>query len=371
MKEKMPRAAKLNSKLRVSLVPKHPSPAAGRRMRLTAGAPAPNSEYHKQPGLAQMGVTADLHKTVNGVGIKIANLDGMADVSHPDLQGQVEQIKLYPGVYNNPRAHNHWHGTLTTGIMVAKADGKGIVGVAPGARVVNYVVHDDVGSWPWLDLCKRVFENIKVRNQAGANIKVVNLEYSTTDLSGVHVQAQPWLNGEIELLTRYRNDFVIVKACGNQGKVLRNPYYPPGHPGTNLKHLLMVVNVDATATRQVDSSMPGGACFYNRAVSRCVQGNYLADFCVSSPGTVLSTAPGGQYVALANGGGSSAMAHVSGAVALLFHYAAQIGKRLTPARAVSIIKRSSQNLGAAGIDGTYGYGLVNVPAAMALLRAEP
>lgn len=338
---------------------------------LSTAAQAQNYEYSGQGSLAQIGVTPALHGEVTGAGIRIANLDGSADVTHSDLAGQVTPIKLYSGVYRNPFAHNNWHATLTTGIMIARRNGMGTVGVAPGAHVVNYAVHDDRTSYPWVDRGKRVFANIVQRNAAGANIRIVNLEYSTTDESGPHVQAQPWLNGELELLDDYARDFVVVKASGNQGKALKNVYYPPGNPGTRLAHLIMVGNANASNARMSDSSFPGGACFYNIAVSRCVAGNYLSEFLVTSPGTVRVPVPGGGWTALPNGGGSSAMAHVAGALALLFQDAARRGKSLSPAQAVSIVKRSATDLGAPGTDGVYGRGMLNVPAALALSRSEP
>ena len=67
-------------------------------------------------------------------------------VDHPDLKGQVAQQRLFV-----PPPADTWavrHGTAMAGIIAAKNNGYGVIGVAAGARVVAMRVLDRRGSGP-------------------------------------------------------------------------------------------------------------------------------------------------------------------------------------------------------------------------------
>jgi subtilisin family serine protease len=75
----------------------------------------------------------DLHEIATGRGVRVAVIDSMVDRNHPDLAGQVEiEQNFVPGPSPAPEAH----GTGVAGIIAAKANGVGIVGVAPEARLL-------------------------------------------------------------------------------------------------------------------------------------------------------------------------------------------------------------------------------------------
>jgi len=56
--------------------------------------------------------------------------------------------------------------------------------------------------------------------------------------------------------------------------------------------------------------------------------------------------------------------HVTGAVAIVASNALQNNTPLTPTDIASILKRSATDLGSSGVDSVYGWGLLNVPAAL-------
>ncbi len=86
-----------------------------------------------QPAATEWRLSA-LHELATGRGVKVAVIDSMVDVSHPDLAGQVELARNF--VANQPAAPED-HGTGVAGIIAARADnGVGIVGVAPRARLL-------------------------------------------------------------------------------------------------------------------------------------------------------------------------------------------------------------------------------------------
>jgi hypothetical protein len=77
---------------------------------------------------------ADLHEIATGRDVRIAVIDSMVDLTHPDLVGQVMLSQNF--VVGRP-AVAETHGTGVAGIIAARADnGLGIVGVAPRARLM-------------------------------------------------------------------------------------------------------------------------------------------------------------------------------------------------------------------------------------------
>ena len=90
--------------------------------------------YPAQPAASQWHL-ADLHQLATGRGIKVAVIDSGIEARHPDLAGQVAVNRNF--VAGRPEAIEQ-HGTGVAGIIAAKADnGIGIMGVAPGARILG------------------------------------------------------------------------------------------------------------------------------------------------------------------------------------------------------------------------------------------
>lgn len=79
---------------------------------------------------------AALHATTTGRGVSIAQIDSGVEADHPDLRGQFRLVRNV--VADRPFAAEQ-HGTAVAGVIGAHADnGIGIVGVAPGARLLAY-----------------------------------------------------------------------------------------------------------------------------------------------------------------------------------------------------------------------------------------
>jgi subtilisin family serine protease len=76
----------------------------------------------------------ELQRAATGRGVKVAIVDSLVDVSHPDLSGQfLASENFVGGSPGRPEAH----GTHVAGLIGAKAgNGMGIAGVAPGARMM-------------------------------------------------------------------------------------------------------------------------------------------------------------------------------------------------------------------------------------------
>ena len=75
-----------------------------------------------------------VHKYNKGNNVKIGIIDTGIDYNHPDLRNNY--AGGYDFVNNDPDpSDDNGHGTHVTGIASAIADGKGVVGVAPKARI--------------------------------------------------------------------------------------------------------------------------------------------------------------------------------------------------------------------------------------------
>jgi hypothetical protein len=106
-------------------------------MRLYHGlgdARAPNDPLFLAQPTASAWRLADLHKLATGKDVLVAVIDSAVQRDHPDLAGQVAVSQDF--TTGPPRAAEQ-HGTAVAGLIAARADnGVGIVGVAPGARVL-------------------------------------------------------------------------------------------------------------------------------------------------------------------------------------------------------------------------------------------
>jgi hypothetical protein len=77
---------------------------------------------------------AELHRVATGRGISVAVIDSQIQLDHPDLAGQItERADFVPGHAVAAEAH----GTGIAGVISAReGNGVGIVGIAPGARLM-------------------------------------------------------------------------------------------------------------------------------------------------------------------------------------------------------------------------------------------
>jgi hypothetical protein len=121
--------------------------ALSRDQRITLAQPlqsfATNSSAYNDPyvglqrGFQQMDV-ADAHTVSRGDGVKIAIIDTGADTQHPDLLGNVVVAANFVDS-DEAQFRRDRHGTEVAGVIGAVANNhEGIVGIAPGARLMVF-----------------------------------------------------------------------------------------------------------------------------------------------------------------------------------------------------------------------------------------
>jgi subtilisin family serine protease len=90
-----------------------------------------------QRGFQQMDV-ADAHPWSRGEGVKVAIIDTGADILHPDLRGNIVTAANFVDS-DDQQFQRDRHGTEMAGVIAAVANNReGIVGIAPGARLLLF-----------------------------------------------------------------------------------------------------------------------------------------------------------------------------------------------------------------------------------------
>ncbi len=90
-----------------------------------------------QRGFQQMDV-AGAHPWSRGDGVKVAIIDTGADIQHPDLRGNIATAANFVDSDDQQFQHDR-HGTEMAGVIAAVANNReGIVGIAPGARLLLF-----------------------------------------------------------------------------------------------------------------------------------------------------------------------------------------------------------------------------------------
>ncbi|MDE2510390.1 MAG: S8 family peptidase [Elusimicrobia bacterium] len=151
-----------------------------------------------------------------GAGVKVAIIDTGIDLSHPDLAGKVDGG--YSAITKTERPEDYQddngHGTHVSGTIAALRDGKGVVGVAPKARLYAVKVLDADGSGNLSD----VIDGIVWAAKNGMQVANMSLG-APVDSDAMH-RAVRYAKGM---------GMVIVAAAGNSGGSVG---FPGAYPET-------------------------------------------------------------------------------------------------------------------------------------------
>jgi subtilisin len=242
----------------------------------------------------------------------VAIIDTGLDGTHPDLNVQPEGVRFY--TRKNTRVmdvkwqDDNGHGTHVGGIIGAKDNGIGIVGVAPGVRLWAVKVLDSGGSGP----VSTVLAGIDWVVQRAATFEVANMS-----LGGGFSQA---INDAVKAGTQA--GIVFVVAAGNSAWDAAN-YSPASEP--------TALTVSALDDNDGLPGSLGGLTAWGEYDDTLAQfSNYGEVVDVCAPGVeIYSTYPVsmGSYTIMS--GTSMAAPHVAGAAAL---YIARHGLQKNAAR---------------------------------------
>ena len=291
-----------------------------------------DAELDNTWGVKRIG-SGTVHDSGNtGTGVKVAIIDSGIDYTHSDLG--VNFAGGYDFVNNDSDPmDDNGHGTHVAGTVAAIKNGAGVVGVAPAASLYGLKVLNSSGSGS--------FSNVIAALQWAVDngIQVTNNSYGSGSDPGATTRAA------------FDNSAAVgiyhAAAAGNSGNC--------GGKGNNIGYPARYDSVVAVAATNQSDSRP---CF--SSTGPAVE--------LSAPGvSVNSTQLGGGYVEY--NGTSMASPHVAGAAALVI--AAGItdanGNGLINDEVRQVLNDTAEDLGDAGRDNKYGWGLVSAAAAVAAI----
>jgi hypothetical protein len=322
---------------------------------LAAAEPMPPvDEYAAQWGLGMIGAKAAHDRGYTGSGVTVGVVDSGVLPLHPDLVANLSDLS-YSGVTGLPvAADGNGHGTHVAGTIAATLNGVGMVGVAPGAKVAPLQLANDAGNIDQATL-DQVVSNVYAYGLANG-IEFYNNSWGSDPVmpaSGPDLEAARHYF-EVEnpnTLAAFRSaanaGSVLVWAAGNDG--LASVAYEPGLP-------VLYPELQANWIAVAAVGQTGEVTDYS---NRC---GIAAAWCLSAPGGdddqenggIYSTANDGTYVRMS--GTSMAAPHVTGALAI----ARQMFPNAKATDLAQLVLATATDVGAAGIDDVYGWGILNL-----------
>ena len=250
-----------------------------------------------QLGFREMDVAA-AHPWSRGEGIKIAIIDTGVDTGHPDLRGSIAAAANFVDA-DAVQFRRDRHGTEMAGVIAAVANnGEGIVGVAPGARLLVFKACWQTEADADAARCNSFTLARALVAAFDAHVQIINLSLAGPD--------DPLLHG-------------LIREGVHRGVIFVGAAPAAGILGVSLLHQPGVIEVSSA------ESPPG------------------PDSALFAPGReILTLLPGGRYDFAS--GDSLATAQVSGVVALL------LAKKpaLTVTEAFHVLSATSIRMQAAG-----------------------
>jgi bacillopeptidase F len=289
----------------------------------------------------------------DGADTVVASMDTGVDAGHPDLaaawRGGANSWFDPNGEHSTPYDKTG-HGTQTMGLMVGGDAGGSNIGVAPGARWIAVKIFNDAGVASLSGIHQGFQWLLDPDDNPGTSDipDVVNNSWGFPDLVG---QCYTEFGTDIEVLNAA--GIAVVFSGGNQGSL---GSVSPGD------------NPQAFAVGAVDTSL-NIATTSSRGPSAC-DGSLFPE--MVAPGVNVRTADltfGGVFPdSYASVSGTSFSApHVAGTMALL--------RQASPGASVAELEQAltggALDLGTAGADNAYGYGLIDAVAANDLLASNP
>lgn len=312
----------------------------------TTGSAAPpewNLNAVRAPELWSLGFT--------GSGIVVANMDTGVDANHPDLAAKWRgggNSWYDPHEEHATPYDRTGHGTQTMAIMVGGAAGGTAIGMAPDATWIGTKLYNDAGVARYSDI-HLAFQWLLDPDGDLDTVDAPHVVNASWGLTGTAGQCITEFDTDIGLLKTA--GIAVAFAAGNDGPSPLTSLSPANNP-------------QGFAAGAVDQALTV-ASFSSRGPSAC-DGTVFPE--LVAPGVNVNTADlsfGGMPLYVVVSGTSYAAPHAAGAMALL----AEAFPSASIGQIEAALTAGAQDLGVAGEDNSYGYGLANVQAAYQLLLA--
>lgn len=274
------------------------------------------------------GLTNWWAKGIDGSGVVVVVVDTGIDPTHADSGDLAEKIVGRVDATGQGVVDGNGHGTHCAGIVGARYDGKGVVGVAPGAKIVSAKGLTNAGTGSANTLSK-AYDLGCAEAERHASIAIVtsNSWGGYTPIPKVDKTIEKW----------HEKGVLCLAAAGNDGTP-NSVSYPAAGP------LAAAIGAHDEAGALASFSSQG------------------PEVDLVSPGVqILSTVPGGDYQRYS--GTSMATPWAAGAVALRLHAewrALGAVQTKTYAQLGTLWDACCDDLGDAGRDPSWGRGVLNI-----------
>lgn len=265
--------------------------------------------------------------TLTGKGIKIGILDSGIDTKHPDLQvagGACMMNLLRIDGCKNSYNDDNGHGTHVAGIIAAKNNSLGVVGVAPNAQIYGVKVLNKLGDGTTSTMMAGVEWAIKNK------MDIINISITS-----------PFEDDYLHRMIQraYDSGILVVAAAGNEGKPLTGEPSSVQYPA-KFPEVIAVSSID-------ESKRHGPLSSIGKEVELAAPGERI----YSTYPTTIKTSDEVGYKTLS--GTSMASPYVVGLAALYKEkYPDMTNKHLR-----MLLQKNALDLGAPGRDDFFGYGL--------------
>ncbi|MCX7714480.1 MAG: S8 family serine peptidase [Clostridia bacterium] len=296
--------------------------------------PYNDTYYSYQWNLAMTDVLRARNVTAGSNAVKVAVIDSGVDTTNPDLTnvaaGRHYSVSNSTISIDSDTMDTYGHGTAVSGIICAKTNNsQGISGIADGITLIPLKIFTTGNDGSLSAMVKAIYDAVDVYG-----CKVINI---SAGISTNYSSLADAIN------YAYSKGVIVVAAAGNDGTSTLN--YPAAYS--------TVVGVGAV-------SSTGTVADYSQKNS---------SVWVTAPGTLvpstisatysMSLSKIADYYAKVSGTSFSAP-HVSALASLVASYKPNV----TPDEFMQMLKETSTDLGASGYDTSYGYGLIDMYAAL-------
>lgn len=269
-----------------------------------------------------------------GQGVVVAVFDTGIDSTHPDLVGQVVRrynTRTFTEVDPNINFDAHGHGTHVAGIIAAKNDGKGVVGLAYNAKLFDVRIFDPgfIGTVNFLAGVKWAVDNRPPGTRMVFNNSWGGAAYSQAVKAGIDYALA--------------NGVVVVASAGNSRNTV---WFRPA----SIAGVIAVAAVDPHLRKADFSTM----------------GTWLS---VTAPGVRVLSSVRSQTIQ--DGTGLPLLYDYWDGTSMSGPYAAALAALIlekyptaTPYQVRRLLEGTARDLGAPGFDTHHGYGLIQADRAL-------
>ena len=257
-----------------------------------------------------------------GPGVPLTMIDSGVDLGHEEFLGRPNTIPLNPQSFS--ANDEELHGTATASVAAAPVNGKGIVGIYPQAKLQLW----DASPNGVLTVADEIAGLFAARRSGPG---VINLSLGGFDRISIEEDA---------IMSAFGAGSLVVASAGNDRENDSTPSYPASFP-----HVLTIgasdegdrVSFFSSSSPEMDLAAPGQdietaiPTFFNPAGYQALDGTSFSAPLVSGAATAVWT----------------------------------LRPKLTNTQLFEVMRRSARDVGRRGWDRDTGFGILNVPAAIA------